>query len=77
VPGDVKAERGWICFKLEGPIPFALTGVLASFVTPLSARGVAVFAISTFDTDYVLVKSESKEKATAALVEAGHQLIQG
>ena len=56
VPENAKCESPWICFKLEGPFPFSLTGVLASFLDPLARDGVPIFAVSTFDTDYVLVK---------------------
>ena len=73
VPQDVKCERGWACFKLEGPFPFALTGVLASFLQPLAEAKISIFALSTFDTDYVLVKQQAAEAAIAALRAAGHQ----
>ena len=66
------AEGGWLALKLEGPFPFAMTGVLASFVQPLADAEIPIFAISTFDTDYVLVKSEDLEAALAALSAAGH-----
>ena len=52
--------------QLEGPFPFALTGVLASFLDPLARSGVPIFAISTFDTDYILVKSEHADAALEA-----------
>lgn len=74
MPADVKAERGWICFKLEGPFPFLQTGVLTSFIDPLADRRVPVFAVSTYDTDYVLVKQELAGEALAALQQAGHEL---
>ncbi len=65
-------ERGWVALKLEGPFPFSMTGVLASFVRPLAEAQIPVFAISTFDTDYVLIKRENLEQAAAALGAAGH-----
>jgi uncharacterized protein len=74
-PANAKCESSWTCFKLEGPFPFALTGVLASFIDPLAQRGVAIFAVSTFDTDYVLVKEEHLAAALEALRAAGHELI--
>lgn len=73
VPGSEQAETGWACFKLDGPFPFSQTGVLSSFVSPLAQRGISIFALATFDTDYVLVKQELLEGALAALKEAGHQ----
>jgi uncharacterized protein len=74
VPQSVKAERGWICFQLEGPFAFSETGVLASFLAPLAERYVPIFAVSTYDTDYVLVQQEFAGTALGALTEAGHEL---
>ncbi|MGA9799554.1 MAG: ACT domain-containing protein [Terriglobales bacterium] len=74
-PANAKCESPWTCFKLEGPFPFALTGVLASFIDPLAQHGVPIFAVSTFDTDYVLVKEEHVAAALEALRAAGHELI--
>jgi hypothetical protein len=75
VPVDVRQESGWARLKLEGPFPFDETGVLASFIQPLSDSGVPIFAVSTFDTDYVLVKEVSLQKALDILREAGHQEV--
>jgi uncharacterized protein len=68
-------EGGWVALKLEGPIPFSMTGVLASFLQPLSEAQISIFAISTFDTDYVLVKEENLPRAVTALRSAGHQAL--
>ncbi len=70
----VLVEGGWVALKLEGPFPFAMTGVLASFVQPLAEEGIPIFALSTFDTDYVLIKSENLEGALEALGVAGHEM---
>ncbi|QIN85223.1 ACT domain-containing protein [Rubrobacter tropicus] len=75
VPGDVRCERGWRALKLEGPFEFSEVGVLASVTAPLAEAGVAVFAVSTFDTDYVLVKEERLELAVAALRERSHEVL--
>jgi len=72
VPRSVKSERGWRCCKLEGPFPFAMTGVLASVLGPLANAGVSVFAMSTYDTDYVMVKDKAVAKAMRVLRRAGH-----
>ena len=72
VPKGVKAEPGWRVFRVDGPLDFALTGILASIAAPLAQAGVSIFAISTFDTDYVLVKHEKVQQAVAALRAAGH-----
>ncbi len=68
-------ERGWVALKLEGPFPFSMTGVLASFVQPLAEAQIPIFAISTFDTDYVLIKREHMEQAACALAAAGHEKL--
>jgi uncharacterized protein len=73
LPQGVRAERGWVALKLEGPFPFSMTGVLASFLRPLAEGKIPIFAISTFDTDYVLVKREDLERAQEALGTAGHR----
>jgi hypothetical protein len=73
VPPDVHSPHRWICLKLEGPFPFELTGVLLSFIEPLSRNGVPIFAISTYDTDYVLVQEEWAGAGLSALQAAGHE----
>lgn len=75
VPGEVRSERGWRGFMVEGPFDFGLTGILLRIAEPLARAGISIFAISTFDTDYFLVKDTSFSDATRALTECGH-LIQ-
>lgn len=75
VPEGARAEAGWAVLVLAGPFPFELTGILASILAPLAAAGVGIFAMSTFDTDYVLVKRERLDEAVAALVAAGHEHV--
>jgi hypothetical protein len=74
LPG-ARVEPGWIALQLRGPFPFSLTGVLASFLQPLAEAKIPIFAISTFDTDYVLIKRENLETAVTALRAAGHEKI--
>jgi len=74
LPPEVHSPHRWICLKLEGPFPFELTGVLLSFIDPLSTQGVPIFAISTYDTDYVLIQEEWAGAAISALQAAGHEL---
>lgn len=71
VPAGVKHESGWAAFKVEGPLEFGRTGVLASLLEPLARAKVSIFAISTFDTDYILVKAAQADDATQALRAAG------
>lgn len=75
LPAGVSSPHRWICLKLEGPFPFSQTGVLLSFIEPLSSKGIPIFAISTYDTDYVLVQEEWAAAAIEALKKAGHELI--
>lgn len=71
VPADIKIEKDWRMFKVEGPLDFGLTGILASIANPLAQAKVSIFAISTFDTDYVLVKAHTLESACNSLKQAG------
>ena len=77
VPPDFDVQHHWTCLKLEGPFPFSLTGVLLSFIEPLSSKGIPIFAVSTYDTDYVLIQEEWTGAALAALQQAGHVLLDG
>jgi len=76
VPPGIMAERGWRAFQVEGPLDFALTGILASVASPLAEAGVSIFAISTYNTDYVLVKESDLLTAEQTLAQAGH-LVNG
>ena len=75
LPPDVHSPHRWICLKLEGPFAFSQTGVLLSFIEPLSTKDIPIFAISTFDTDYVLIQEEFAW-AVNVLREAGHELVE-
>ncbi|WP_102125331.1 ACT domain-containing protein [Deinococcus planocerae] len=77
VPGELRVEGGWAALRLHGPFPFHLTGVLAAVLNPLRDAGVGIFALSTFDTDYVLVKAGRLANAVAALRAAGHEVTGG
>jgi hypothetical protein len=72
-----KSDPGWACFKVEGPLDFGLVGILAGISSVLADAGVSIFALSTFDTDYILVKREQVEAAKEALVSAGYKVHQG
>ena len=78
VPQTAQAEAfkgNWRCFKIEGPLDFALTGVLVAIAVPLAAADISIFAISTYATDYVLVKQSVLERAVQVLLQAGHQVV--
>jgi uncharacterized protein len=77
VPEGVRSNGGWRALKLAGPFEFSEVGVLLSVAAPLAEAGVGIFAVSTFDTDYVLVKEEHLESAVAALRGRGHEVADG
>lgn len=74
VPENVQAEHDWRTIKVTGPLDFALVGVLASLTATLAHARISLFALSTYDTDYLLVKEEALARAVAALHEAGHTI---
>jgi hypothetical protein len=77
VPDGVTAEPGWRALHVRGPLDFALTGVLADLARPLAEAGVPIFAVSTFDTDVLLVKADRLTDAVGALRAAGHDVVSG
>jgi hypothetical protein len=70
-----KVDKPWRAIKVHGPFAFDQTGVLASFLSPLASASIGIFAASTFDTDYILVKSENLEPAIQALQSVGHRFV--
>jgi hypothetical protein len=72
VPDYVKAEKGWRILKVQGPLEFSQVGVLAALIVPLAQAGVSIFAISTYNTDYILVKEKFLAPAIDSLRNAGH-----
>lgn len=70
-PSDILCQRDWRGLKVAGPLDFALTGVLARLAAPLADAGIPVFAISTYDTDYLLVKADQLAAACETLRAAG------
>ncbi len=75
VPGGVKQDRDWLCFKLQGPFAFDQTGIVLSVIRPLSENGLGIFIVSTFDGDHLLVKAADGNRAAALLENAGHTLL--
>lgn len=71
-PHANRKEEDWRVFRMHGPFDFSLTGIIAEVSGALARAGVGIFAISTFDTDYILVKSANLARATDALTKAGH-----
>ena len=69
------SESGWSCIKVLGPLDFALTGILAKLSVILAEAQVSIFAISTYDTDYILIKSEKLELAVRVLEREGYEIL--
>jgi uncharacterized protein len=74
VPSDASAERGWCALEVAGPLDFSLTGVVASLVTPLAEAEIPLFLLSTFETDYLLVRERDLARSVEALSGAGHSI---
>lgn len=76
VPENVKSvEADWIVLELMGPFDFSLTGILIQVSVPLAEASIPIYALSTFDTDYILIKADKREAAKKALTAAGHRFI--
>ena len=75
VPPNVTCQRDWRCLKVDGPLDFAQTGVLASLAGPLANAGIPIFVVSTYDTDYLLVSESQATRAAEALTDAGHRVL--
>lgn len=73
-PG-LHVDGPWRVFQVHGPFPFDVTGVVSALTAPLAEAGVGVFVLSTYDTDWVLVKEEAAQRATTALIRAGHEVV--
>ena len=74
VPAGTSAERGWCALEVAGPLDFSLTGVVASLCSPLADADVPIFVLSTFETDYLLVREPDLQRSVDALVAAGHSV---
>jgi hypothetical protein len=75
VPEEHRPRLRWTCFRLEGPLSFSEVGVLSSFISPLAEAGIPIFAVSTYETDYVLVQEQDAMRALTVLKNAGHEPI--
>jgi len=75
VPANVEPTVEWSLIKVHGPFSFAAVGVLASFGTPLAHAGISIIAVSTHDTDYILVRSDDEGAARHTLILAGHTYV--
>ena len=74
VASGTTRENGWRCIKVEGPLDFSEIGIVLSLTQPLAESSISVFLISTFDTDYLMVKEKDLANAIAVLTAAGHRV---
>jgi uncharacterized protein len=72
---DWKNEKGWRGLKVCGPLDFSLVGILAALAAALAAAGIPIFALSTFDTDYLLVKEQDLFRAVEVLTASGYEIL--
>jgi uncharacterized protein len=75
VPESIKSERGWRALRVAGPLDFSLVGILAELSGVLAQAEIPIFALSTFDTDYLLVGDRDLERAVRTLKSAGHRVV--
>jgi len=75
IPDDIKCEKDWRILKVQGPLDFSLIGILASISRVLAQKGISIFAVSTYDTDYILVKNRDIDNAIKSLVNEGYEVI--
>ena len=71
----VRRDDGWKAFRIEGVLDFSLTGILSGILAVLAEHRIAIFALSTYNTDYILVKKEKFQRALDALAEAGYEIL--
>ena len=74
VPGDIKAERGWRVLQVEGPLDFSMTGVLNCLTEPLAESKISAFVLSTYLTDYLLVRGKDLKSSIMILRAQGHKI---
>ncbi|QAA35058.1 ACT domain-containing protein [Clostridium manihotivorum] len=75
IPDEVKCEKDWRVLKIEGPLDFSLIGILASISTILAQQSISIFAISTYDTDYILVKNKDIDKSVETLIAKNYEIL--
>ena len=74
VPKGIVCNQGWSCLKFKGPLDLSLTGIISSIASTLERENISLFSISTYDTDYVMVKEKNLEQAIFALTKAGQRI---
>jgi uncharacterized protein len=74
VPGDIICNKGWRIIKVEGPLDFSLVGIIADLSEIFKKKKIPIFVISTYDTDYILLKEKDFNAGIKALIENGHDI---
>ena len=72
---DIKCEKDWRVLKIEGPLDFSLIGILSKISTLMANNDISIFAISTYDTDYILIKEESINRAIEVLEKSNYSIV--
>ena len=75
VPRKARSQGPFTAFAVQGPLDFALTGVLVALLTPLAEAGISVFTVSTYDTDWVLVPKDDADRAAQEWERRGHSVV--
>ena len=75
IPEDIKCEKNWRILKIEGPLDFSLIGILASISSILAERKISIFAVSTYDTDYILIRDSDVNDAVEALSAKKYNIV--
>jgi hypothetical protein len=75
IPDNIKYEGEWRVFKVEGPLDFSLVGILSAISSLMAEKGISIFAISTYDTDYILIKEHDMDKAIKTLSDNNYEVI--
>ncbi|MDO4512780.1 MAG: ACT domain-containing protein, partial [Lachnospiraceae bacterium] len=71
----IERDDGWKCFRIQGVLDFSLIGILAKISRLLAENEIGIFAVSTYNTDYILVKEDNYDKALKALAKAGYDIV--
>ena len=71
----IEREDGWRAFRIQGVLDFSLIGILAKISSLMADNGIGIFAVSTYNTDYILTKAEKYEKALQVLAEAVYEIV--
>ena len=72
---SIEQENGWVALEVMGPLAFSLTGIMSQISGVLASANISIFAISTFDTDYILVKQDTVEQAIQSLRKDGYKVV--